>query len=82
MVVEPAYQRQGLGAIILQGLTQAAIQAVAQANTNEGGSHLIVLNARVAKVGFYQKQGFVVTGEIVKSLLTGELHYPMEKRIP
>jgi predicted GNAT family N-acyltransferase len=81
MVVEPAYQGQGLGSIVLQGLMQAAIQAVAQASINEGGGHLVVLNARVAKVGFYQKQGFVVTGEIVKSLLTGELHYPMEKRI-
>jgi predicted GNAT family N-acyltransferase len=73
MVVEPAYQAQGLGAIVLQGLMQAA---------SERGGRLVVLNARVAKVGFYQKQGFVVTGEVVQSLLTSELHYPMQKQIP
>jgi hypothetical protein len=32
-------------------------------------------------VVFYQKQGFEVTGEVAKSLLTGELHYSMQKQI-
>ena len=72
MVVEPKYQRQGLGTIILQTLITIA---------TDRGASLIVLNARVAKVQFYQKHGFQSIGEVFASPSTGVPHIKMRKKI-
>ena len=72
MVVEPEYQRQGLGTLILSQLTQVAI--------NQGAS-LVILNARVTKVHFYQKYGFETIGEVFASSSTGVPHIKMQKKI-
>jgi predicted GNAT family N-acyltransferase len=72
MVVAPEYQRQGLGMRILQALTQEAIAR---------GANLVILNARIAKVPFYQKFGFETVGEVFPSSMTGEPHIKMQKRI-
>ena len=72
MVVEPEYQGQGLGKLILQALIDAA--------TNQGASRL-VLNARVTKVNFYQKSGFEPIGEVFASSSTGVPHIKMQKEI-
>jgi hypothetical protein len=70
MVVRPEYQGQGLGKRILQTLTELAI--------NQGASCL-VLNARVAKLQFYQKMGFEPVGEVFASSMTGVPHIRMQK---
>lgn len=72
MVVEPEYQRQGLGTIILQTLIAIA---------TERGASLIVLNARVAKMRFYEKHGFKSIGEVFASASTGVPHVKMQKKI-
>jgi GNAT superfamily N-acetyltransferase len=72
MVVEPEYQGQGLGKIVLQKLIQEAI---------DRGCHLLVLNAKIAKVGFYQKLGFETIGEIFESVVTADLHIKMQKHL-
>ena len=72
MVVEPEYQGQGLGKLILQVLIEAA--------TNQGASRL-VLNARVTKINFYQKSGFESIGEVFASSSTGVPHIKMQKDI-
>lgn len=72
MVVEPEYQRQGLGTLILKTLTKVAI--------NKGAS-LVILHARVTKVQFYQRCGFEAIGEVFASLSTGVPHIKMQKKI-
>ena len=72
MVVEPEYQRQGLGTLILEELTKVA--------TNNGAS-LVILNARVTKVQFYQRCGFEPIGEVFASSSTGVPHIKMQKKI-
>ena len=72
MVVEPEYQRQGLGTLILKTLTEVAI--------NQGAS-LVTLNARVAKMKFYQRYGFEIMGEVFTSSSTGVPHIKMQKQI-
>lgn len=72
MVVEPKYHRQGLGTTILQTLITIA--------TNRGAS-IIVLNARVAKMQFYEKHGFQSIGEVFASASTGVPHIKMQKKI-
>ncbi|VEP18415.1 putative acyltransferase [Hyella patelloides LEGE 07179] len=72
MVVEPKHQRQGLGKLILKELTKVAIQQ---------GASLVVLNARVAKVQFYQKYGFEPIGEVFASSSTGVPHIKMQQKI-
>jgi predicted GNAT family N-acyltransferase len=72
MVVEPEYQRQGLGTLILETLIATA---------SDRGASIIVLNARVVKVGFYQKHGFQSIGEVFASPSTGLPHIKMRKKI-
>ena len=72
MVVEPEYQRQGLGTMILLKLTKVA--------TNQG-ANLVVLNARVAKMQFYQRYGFEPIGEMFPSSSTGVPHIKMQQKI-
>ena len=72
MVVKPEYQRQGLGTRILIALVDLAI---------DRGATLLVLNARVTKVKFYQKYGFKTTGEVFASLETNVPHIKMQKQI-
>jgi predicted GNAT family N-acyltransferase len=70
MVVRPDYQRRGLGRRLIQALIAAAI---------EHGAQAVVLNARVAKIQFYQKNGFKPVGEICASSMTGVPHIKMQK---
>lgn len=72
MVVEPEYQGKGLGKLILQTLITKTIQQ---------GASSLVLNARITKVGFYQKFGFKTIGEVFASLSTGVPHIKMQKDI-
>ena len=72
MVVEPKCQRQGLGGLILQTLIEQA---------NDRGASLVVLNARVTKVPFYQRYGFETIGEVFPSSSTGVAHIQMRKMI-
>ncbi|MDJ0535822.1 MAG: GNAT family N-acetyltransferase [Xenococcaceae cyanobacterium MO_207.B15] len=72
MVVEPEYQRQGLGTLILKALTKVA--------TNKGAS-LVTLNARVTKIEFYQRYGFEPIGGVFASSSTGVPHIKMQKPI-
>ena len=72
MVVEPEYQRQGLGTTILLELVKVA---------TEHKANLVVLNARVAKMQFYQKHGFEPVGEIFPSSSTGVFHIKMQKKV-
>ena len=71
MVVEPKYQRQGLGTLILTTLIATA---------SDRGASIIVLNARVAKVQFYQEHGFQSIGEVFASASTGVPHIKMQKK--
>jgi predicted GNAT family N-acyltransferase len=73
MVVLPELQAKGLGAQLLEGLTAAAI---------EKGAVLVLLNARVMKIPFYQKFGFEPLGEVFSSSKTGVPHIKMQKKIP
>lgn len=68
MVVEPAYQRQGLGRQILATLVD---RAIAQ------GTQRIVLHARITKVPFYARSGFTTIGEVFPSPQTGVPHIKM-----
>jgi predicted GNAT family N-acyltransferase len=72
MVVVPEYQGHGLGMRLLQGLLEAAI---------ERGANLVILNARVTKMQFYQKFGFNPVGEVFASSMTGVPHIKMHKEI-
>lgn len=72
MVVEPEYQKKGLGTLILQALSEVAIHQ---------GAGLLVLNARVTKAQFYQRSGFEPIGEVFASSSTGVPHIKMQKKI-
>jgi predicted GNAT family N-acyltransferase len=72
MVVLPAYQGRGLGKRLLQGLMEAAIEREAD---------IVVLNARVTKMPFYQKSGFTPVGAVFASSMTGVPHIKMQKVI-
>lgn len=72
MVVEPTYQKQGLGKRILQTLIKSA---------SDRGGKLLSLNARVTKIKFYQKFGFEPVGEVFASSITGVPHIRMQKAI-
>ena len=73
MVVEPDYQKQGLGTQILQTLVELAIAE---------GAKKLILHARVSKIDFYRRFGFKPVGEIFPSPSTGVPHITMEKEIP
>jgi predicted GNAT family N-acyltransferase len=72
MVVDPIYQKQGFGTQLLQTLTEIALNR---------GSQRIILHARVAKAGFYEKMGFIAIGDVFASSTTGVPHIKMEKRL-
>lgn len=72
MVVDPAYQKQGFGTQLLQTLTEIALHK---------GSQSVILHARVAKAGFYEKLGFTAIGDVFASSTTGVPHIKMEKRL-
>jgi hypothetical protein len=72
MVVEPEYQGRGLGKRILQDLIDRAITL---------GATTLILDARVMKMGFYQKFGFEPIGEIFPSVMTGIKHIKMQKKL-
>lgn len=71
MVVEPSYQKQGLGKQILLTLLNLAKQQ---------GATEIALNARLSAVGFYQKIGFKTCGIQFPSSTTGVIHVPMKQK--
>jgi predicted GNAT family N-acyltransferase len=71
MVVVPDYQRCGLGSRVLSALFEAAI---------DRGASLVMLNARLTQVPFYQKFGFHSVGEVFPSVVTKELHIQMQKQ--
>jgi predicted GNAT family N-acyltransferase len=72
MVVLPEYQGRGFGKRLLQGLIEAAIEREAK---------IVVLNARVMTIPFYQKSGFIAVGEVFSSSATGVPHLKMQKEI-
>ena len=72
MVVEPQYQRQGLGTLILEKLSTIAV---------DKGASTLVLNARVTKILFYQNCGFETVGEVFASSTTGVSHIKMQKSL-
>ena len=72
MVVALEYQQQGLGKRILNALVDAAIQQ---------GAERLVLHARVAKMQFYKKSGFMPVGAVFPSLTTSVPHIKMQKII-
>ena len=72
MAVEPSYQGQGLGRLLLD-------QVVSTVQTD--GGDLVWATARPSAVGFYERHGF----GIVKALQiqpTGALMYYMERAVP
>jgi predicted GNAT family N-acyltransferase len=68
----PECQGHGLGMRILQALMEKAI---------EQDARLLTLNARVAKMQFYQKFGFKPVGEVFASTKTGVPHIKMQKAV-
>lgn len=72
MVVAPQYQGQGFGTQLLEALTEIAV---------DRGIQNIVLHARVAKAGFYQKLGFTAIGDVFASPTTGIPHIKMKKQL-
>ncbi|MGB3650894.1 MAG: GNAT family N-acetyltransferase [Rivularia sp. (in: cyanobacteria)] len=70
MVVEPSYQKQGLGKMIMQTL-------IDKAKTQQARS--IILEARTTAVDFYRKFGFEVVSREYPSKKTGVLHVTMLK---
>ena len=68
MVVEPAYQRQGLGSVVLDKLIKTV-------KYEKGG--LLTLSARTTHTGFYEKFGFKIDGAVFPSSSTGVPHIKM-----
>ena len=71
MVVEPSYQRQGLGSLVLQELIKTAC--------HEKGN-LLMLSARATYTEFYERFGFETDGAVFPSSSTGIPHVKMIKR--
>ena len=71
MVVEPSYQKKGLGKMIMQALINKAKTEQAQA---------IILEARTTAVDFYSKFGFKIVSREYPSKKTGVLHVTMLKK--
>ncbi|NJM95434.1 MAG: GNAT family N-acetyltransferase [Acaryochloridaceae cyanobacterium CSU_5_19] len=69
MVVQPEYQGQGWGTQLLNRLIELAQQK---------GARIILLNARISKVGFYEKFGFKAVDDVFPSPSTGIPHIRME----
>ena len=69
MAVSEVYQSQGIGCLILKALESQARQE---------GLKKIVLNARESAVGFYQQQGYRVSGR-EHTLFESIHHFRMEK---
>lgn len=72
MVVEPSYQKQGLGKQILFTLLNLAKQQ---------GAAEITLNARLSAIGFYQKLNFKICGTEFPSSTTRVIHVPMKQKL-
>jgi predicted GNAT family N-acyltransferase len=70
MVVEHSWQGRGLGSQIMAALLQKAELLKAK---------VMILEARVTKVEFYQKLGFIATSTEFPSLKTGVPHIRMQK---
>ena len=69
MAVEPRYQNSGIGSSLLSGLEKRA--------RTRGALH-IILNSRESAIGFYQKNGYRITGKA--GILFGFLrHVKMRK---
>lgn len=71
MVVAPQYQKKGLGSIVMQELVKAATRQP---------ECLLTLSARSDCVGFYEKFGFEIDGEVFPSSSTGVPHVKMIKQ--
>ncbi len=72
MAVDPMVTRQGLGATVLKALEERAVEA---------GARRIVLNAREQAIPFYQKHGYLVTGE-AETMFGSVFHSRMTKNLP
>lgn len=72
MVVEPDWQGQGLGTLVLQILLERARQL---------GCKSASLSARVPQVGFYERHGFQLVGDAFPSATTGVIHVKMEAEL-
>lgn len=72
MAVEPGYQRQGMGSLVLEALESAAL---------EGDMQIVILNAREGALPFYLHRGYKVIEP--SFLLFDEIqHYLMSKSLP
>ena len=72
MAVDEAYERQGIGRMIIDALEQEAAKNTIQT---------IVLDAREPAVGFYEKLGYGIEGK--SYVLFAEIqHYRMKKFLP
>lgn len=70
MVVHPAHQRKGIGKALLATLLDRADHA---------GAIEVTLNARVGAVSFYERAGFIKSGDIFLSKSTGVPHVFMKR---
>lgn len=69
MAVLPAYQRRGIGKMILHNLIRRAV---------DDGAASIELEARLSAVDFYAREGFHRCGEVFPSTKTGIPHVSMK----
>lgn len=72
MAVHPAHQRKGIGKALLATLLERAGQA---------GAVEATLNARVGAVAFYERAGFMKSGDIFLSKTTGTPHVLMKRNL-
>jgi len=73
LVVEPGFQKRGLGSELLRRLV---------ARAGELGATSVYLNARLPLVPFYLRFGFSAVGDVFPSGKTGLPHQRMERRLP
>lgn len=71
MAVEPAYQEQGLGKMILRALEVEALRQEL---------HTLFMHAREPVIGFYQHEGYRL-GEPSHTLFGSIPHYCMQKQL-